>query len=90
MTTLIAEIYDALREAGASEEAARKAAEAVAQTDTRFGMLDTRLARMEERQETLATKADLAALRGELVLVKWMPGVLLAGVVSLVLKAFFA
>jgi hypothetical protein len=30
MTTMIAEVYDALLEAGASEEKARKAAEAVA------------------------------------------------------------
>jgi hypothetical protein len=30
MATMIAEVYDALREAGASEEKSRKAAEAVA------------------------------------------------------------
>jgi len=41
----------------------------------------------------LATKADLRELElkleGELKLLRWMVGVMLAGVLSLVLKAFF-
>ncbi len=43
MTTMIAEIYDALREAGASEEKSRKAAEAVAAYETRSARIDSDL-----------------------------------------------
>ena len=40
---MISEIYDALREAGASEEKSRKAAEAVAAYEQRFSSIDNRL-----------------------------------------------
>lgn len=63
---MISEVYDALLEAGASQEKARKAAEAVANYDTRFNKVEQ----------------DLAVL-------KWMVGLVLAGVVGLVLKTFF-
>ena len=65
MATMVSEVYDALVEAGASQEKARKAAEAVANYETRFN-------RVEQ----------------DLLLVKWMLGVLIAGVASLILKAF--
>ncbi len=66
MTTMISEIYDAFISAGSDEEKARKAAEAVAEHETRFNNIDR-----------------------ELSVIKWMLGVVLAGVMSLVLKAFF-
>lgn len=58
----------------------------------------------QERLESLATKDDLSRLEttlkrdmkelelkltGEITLLKWMMGFVLAGIVSLVLKAFF-
>ena len=43
MTTMIAELYDALKDAGATEEKARAAAEAIAAYDTRFAAMDSRL-----------------------------------------------
>jgi hypothetical protein len=43
MALLISELYDALKEAGASEEKARKAAEAVAQWETRLGKIEADL-----------------------------------------------
>ena len=96
MTTMIAEVYDALREAGASEEKARQAAEAVAQADVRFVALDTRLTRMAERLETVATKADLEALRGDARTVAAQNGmlirlfwILLGLAVATFVKAFF-
>ena len=46
MTTMIAEVYDALIEAGASQEKARKAAEAIAGW-SRFTEIEKRLERME-------------------------------------------
>ena len=47
----------------------------------------------EAHLEELATKRDLKELRlefnGQFTLLKWMMGFILAGIVSLVLKAFF-
>ena len=43
MTTMIAEVYDALKDAGASEEKARKAAETIANYDNQFTELKTEL-----------------------------------------------
>lgn len=74
MTTMIAELYDALVAAGAPEDKARKAAETVAAYENRFAGLDLKLTRIE----------------GDMNLVKWMLGLLLAGVASLVIKTFLA
>lgn len=53
MTVLLSELYDALREAGAPDDKARKAAEAVAAYDNRFGAMDLKLERLEGRVNTL-------------------------------------
>jgi hypothetical protein len=58
MTTMIAEVYDALIEAGASQEKARKAAEAIAGYESRFAALDMRLERMD----------------GKITMLSWMVG----------------
>ena len=47
MPLMLSELYDALLEAGASEEKARKAAEAAAVVDTHFGALESRLATLD-------------------------------------------
>jgi hypothetical protein len=44
MTTMITELYDALKDAGASEDKARKAAETVAAYENRFAKIETDLA----------------------------------------------
>jgi len=43
MTTMITELYDALKDAGATEEKARKAAETVAAYESRFTKIETDL-----------------------------------------------
>ena len=58
MATMISEVYNALLEAGASKEKARKAAEAVAAYDQRFAVLETRM----------------VELGGRVALVQWMVG----------------
>jgi hypothetical protein len=40
-------------------------------------------------ETTLATKDDINRLEKQIAVLKWMMGVLLAGVMSLVLKTFF-
>jgi hypothetical protein len=43
MTTMVAEVYDALLAAGAPEEKARKAAEAIAAYENRFARIEADL-----------------------------------------------
>ena len=74
MSTLIAELYDALKEAGASEEKARAAAKTMADYDSRFNKVDQ----------------DLTLIKAEITVLKWMLGFLVAGMVSLHFKAFTA
>jgi len=72
MSTMISEVYDALKEAGASEEKARKAAEAIASYDNRFAKIDERFATMD----------------GRLVLLQWMLGFNLAMTLAIMWKVF--
>ena len=68
MTTMIAEVYDALLAAGSPEDKARKAAEAIAGYDNRFAAMDQRFAKIE----------------GELKLLTWMVGFNLAATVGVI------
>lgn len=63
-----------LKETGASEEKARAAAKTMADYDSRFNKIDQ----------------DLALIKAEIMVLKWMLGFLLAGMVSLLFKAFSA
>jgi hypothetical protein len=74
MSTMITEVYEAFIAAGAPEDKAKAAARAVAEYDSRFNRIDS----------------DLALVKAEMVVLKWMLGFVLAGVVSLVMKSFFA
>ncbi len=65
MGMMIAEVYEALKEAGASEEKAKAAAESLANYENRFGKIEA-----------------------DLLVIKWMMGVVIAGMLSLVVKAF--
>jgi hypothetical protein len=47
---------------------------------------------MEEfntKKDILATKMDIEKLKAELLIIKWMLGFLLAGMLSLIVKSFF-
>lgn len=72
MATMIAEVYDALLEAGASQEKARKAAEAVAAYETRFAGRENRMTRLDERVN----------------LVQWMVGFNIALTAGVLFKLF--
>ena len=71
---MIAELYDALKDAGASEEKARAAAKTMAEFDSRFNKIDQ----------------DLSLIKAEIIILKWMLGFLVAGMVSLPFKIFTA
>jgi hypothetical protein len=68
MTTMIAEVYDALLAAGSPEDKARKAAEAIAAYENRFTVMDQRFAKIE----------------GDLKLLTWMVGFNLAATVGII------
>lgn len=72
MATMISEVYDALKEAGASEEKARKAAEAIASYENRFSSFENRMVRIE----------------GKIDLLQWMIGFNLAMTVAVLWKVF--
>ena len=78
MTTMITEVYDALKSAGADEDKARAAAQAIASYQRDPTELRTEM------------RTEFADVRGELKLLKWMLGLVLAGIASLIVKAFFA
>jgi hypothetical protein len=80
MATMIVELYDALKAAGAPEDKAQAAAKALASTDERFDRVDSRLAALEVK---------LAAVTAELGMVKWIVSGIGFGVVLLVLKSFW-
>ena len=64
MTVMIAELYDALRDAGASEEKARAAAKAVSDNEQRMDKLDTRMDKLEARMAGL--DARMTGMQGQI------------------------
>jgi hypothetical protein len=58
MTTVIAEVCDALLSAGSPEDKARKAAEAVAEYENQFSTIDQRLVRIEGELNQRFTKFE--------------------------------
>ncbi len=80
MTTMIAEVYDALLAAGAPEEKARRAAEAIAGYEDRFIAIDQHFAQVDQH---------FVKVEGDLNLVKWMLGFNLAtsaGIILMLLR----
>ncbi len=66
MSLMIAEVYDALVAAGSPDDKARKAAEALANYDSRFSRIEA-----------------------DMVILKWMTGTILVGILALIMKSFF-
>jgi hypothetical protein len=79
MSTMISEVYDAFVAAGAPEEKARKAAEAVASYDQRFVGIE---------KELMSLRADVTSIRMELSLHRWMFGVVIALQVAILARLF--
>ena len=95
MNMMLSEVYDALISAGAEEAKARLAAEglATAQDDARRQYSELREDNQKLRTEMTALRgeirADIAALSGELMLLKWMMGVLIAFAVAAFARLLF-
>jgi hypothetical protein len=74
MSKAVLEIYEALKLAGVPEDKAQAAAKAVAEISQ-----EDRLSRIEN---------ELIEIKGEIKLIKWMSGLIIAGILSLILKAY--
>jgi AMMECR1 domain-containing protein len=85
MTTMIVELYEALRAAGAPEDKAQAAAKA-AEHDRRFGSIETELAGIHA--EIKAVRAEVKVVEGQVTMVKWVAGATFAGVLALTLRTF--
>ena len=72
MTTMIAEMYDALKEAGVSDKKASAASTAIANYENRFTDI----------------KTELVIVKTGLKLIKWFTGITLAAIISLLIKTF--
>jgi hypothetical protein len=75
MSKAVLEIYEALKLAGVPEDKAQASAKAVAEISQ-----EDRLSRIEN---------GLIEIKGEIKLIKWMLGLIIAGILSLILKAYF-
>jgi len=75
MSKAVLEIYEALKLAGVPEDKAQAAAKAVAELSQ-----EDRLSHIEN---------ELIEIKGEIKLIKWMLGVIIAGILSLILKTYF-
>lgn len=75
MSKAVIEIYDALKAAGVPEDKATAAAKAVADVGQ-----EDRLERIEK---------EIMDIKSDIKVIKWMLGVIVAGIASLIIRAFF-
>jgi hypothetical protein len=80
MSTMIVEVYEAFKAAGAPEDKAQAAAKALANRDDRFDRVDVKLAALEVK---------LAPVEAELGMVKSIVSGIGFGVVLLILRSFW-
>ena len=83
MSMMISEVYDALREAGASEEKARKAAEAIAGYENCFGDVRYGLDRLDAKIDR-----EIAEVRATQRLHSWMLGYIVLIITTLLWRVF--
>lgn len=76
-----------LRDAGFDEQQAEAVSEAFREAQNTVGQDLATKSDLKELELRLETR--LESLRGELTLLKWMLGFVLAGILTLVLKTFF-
>jgi len=89
MTTMVAELYDALVAAGAPDDKARKAAEAMAAFDAyeqRFVRVEANIGELQ--RDVAELKRDTADVKRDVFLLKWMMGFGLAFQVAIFIKLF--
>jgi hypothetical protein len=89
MTTMVAELYDALLAAGSPEDKARKAAETMAGYEAyeqRLGRIESDISEMKRGLADLGQRVP--RIEGDISLLKWMMGFVLALLVAMSVKLF--
>ncbi len=92
---MVAEIYDAFAAAGAPEDKARSAAQAFAEIDSRSAQIERRTGEdgndIKREIITLGSelKHDIAAVKSEQTLMKWMLGAILTLAVAILVRLLF-
>ena len=97
MSTMRVGLYDALKEAGASEAKARAAAESLVIGHERLERIEGhtgRIPKIEDqiddgRKDIARLDKELAVVKAQIDLLKWMNGIVIAGVLALIIKTFF-
>ena len=95
MATMIAEVYEDLKEAGASEEKAQAASKAIADFENRFTKANTSVRELDKKVDVQFgelrkdVEVGFARVEGQIRLLKWMVGAIVGANISLILKAFF-
>jgi hypothetical protein len=77
MSIMITEVYTAFKKAGVPEEDAVRAAEALSNVQT------------ATKADISLVRSDIVKLEKELLITKWMVGLILIGIIVLILKTFF-
>jgi hypothetical protein len=98
MSTMLVELYDALKEAGASEQKARAAAKSLVLRQDRLKRIEQQTGQLANihdqidraREDIVPLDKELAVIRAQIDLLKWMNGIVIAGVLALIIKTFFA
>jgi predicted nucleic acid-binding Zn-ribbon protein len=94
---MITELYDALKEAGASEEKAKAAAQAIADYEKHFVRMESKLDSIESEIKVVKSEiksvktefeSEIKVVKAELGIIKWLVGLVIAGIISLIIKAF--
>ena len=94
MTTLQLEVLEAFRSIDVPEDKAAKAAAALSASLTKVEeMADKGFSKRDAdidaiRKDVSSIKLDVVAIKGEQATVRWMLGFVLAGIVTLIFKAF--
>jgi Na+(H+)/acetate symporter ActP len=97
MSTMLVELYDALKEAGASEAKARAAAASLVLGRDRLERIEEQTGRIpkiedqidDARGDVARLDREVAVVRAQIELLKWMNGIVIAGVLALIIKTFF-
>ena len=91
MSTMLVELYDALKEAGASEAKARAAAASLVLGHDRLERIEEQTAKLPKMDQDLTRlDKDLAVVKAQIDPLIWMNGIVIAGVLALIIKTFFA
>jgi hypothetical protein len=91
MSTMLVELYDALKEAGASEAKARAAAASLVLGQDRLERIEEQTQKLPKIDQDLARlDKNLAVVKTQIEPLQWMNGIVIAGVLALIIKTFFA